>query len=124
MHSSEGYILAVGVTDRYEHLGPLPLSLCFVDTGFAALQQIRTKPPSVLVGLWDLPDMPGGALFRRLLSGAVSVTSIAIVPFGDTTSEIAARSVGVTVVLDDSVNAESLAELLRQLSPVRAATGT
>jgi len=124
MYLSQGYVLAVGLKDRCEHLSGLPVRLCSVETGFQALQQLRLKLPAVLVGLWDLPDMPQGSLFRRVLAGAVCVKTVTLVEFGDTASEIAARSLGVTVVLDDSIDQQTLAELLCQLSATRVATGT
>lgn len=123
MYLSEWYVLAVGLRNRCERLSGLSLRVCSVDTGFQALQQLRLKSPAVLVGLWDLPDMPDGSLFRRL-AGAVSVNTVALVRFGDTASEIAARSLGVTVVLDDGVDENTLGELLCQLSATRVATGT
>jgi hypothetical protein len=124
MYLSEGYILAVGLKQRCDDLKDLPLRLCSVDTGFQALKQLRLEIPSVLVGLWDLPDMPNGALFRRVLTGAASVVTVTLVEFGDTTAEVAARSLGVTVVLDDSIDEQTLTELLSQLSARRVATAT
>jgi DNA-binding NarL/FixJ family response regulator len=124
MYLTEGYVLAVGLKQRCDALKDLPVRLCSVDTGFQALKQLRRQVPSVLLGLWDLPDMPAGALFKQILAGAASVATVTLVRFGDTGSEIAARSLGVTVVLDDSVDEHMLAELLNQLSARKVATGT
>jgi len=124
MYSSEGYVLAVGLKDCCNGLKDLPVRLCSVDTSFEALKQLRREVPSVLLGLWDLPDMPNGAMFRRVLAGAASVATVTLVEVGDTAAEVAARSLGVTVVLDENVDKQALAELLTQLSAVSAATGT
>ncbi len=114
----------MGLRQRCNGLKDLPVRFCSVDTGFQAVKQLRLEVPSVLLGLWDLPDMPNGMLFRRVLTGAASVATVTLVEFGDTAAEIAARSLGVTVVLDDGVDEQTLAELLCQLSARRVATGT
>lgn len=124
MYSTQGYILAVGLADRCEDLKDLPVRLCSVDTGFQALQKLRLELPSVLVGLWDLPDMPDGSLFRRILGSTASAATVTLVEFENTTQEIAARSLGVIVVLDENIDDKVLCDLLSQLSEAKIATGT
>ena len=124
MYSTQGYVLAVGLANRCEGLKDLPIRLCSVDTGFQALRQLRLEVPSVLVGLWDLPDMPDGSLFRRVLGSIASAATVTLVEFENSTQEIAARSLGVTVVLDESIDDKVLCELLDQLSVTKIATGT
>jgi DNA-binding NarL/FixJ family response regulator len=124
MYSPDKYILTVGLTERCNSLKNLPVRLCSVNTGFEALKQLRLEVPSVLIGLWDLPDMPDGELFRRVLAGAASVATVTLIEFGNTSAEVAARRLGVTVVLDEGVDKQILSELLSQLSGTIAATGT
>ena len=124
MFSSRGYVLAVGLKDRCKALKSLPVKLRSVDTGFQALQQLRLEVPSVLVGLWDLPDMPDGSLFKRILATTASATTVTLVEFQNAEQEIAARSLGVTLVLDENIDDETLCDLLSELSVTRVATGT
>ena len=123
MSLSQGYVLAVGLKNRFENSENLPVRLCSVDTGFEALNQFKRETPSVLLGLWDLPDMPNGALFRRILNFAASVVTISLVEFGNVDAEVEARSIGVTVVLDDNVDQELLADLLSQMSSGKVTSG-
>ena len=124
MYLSDRYILMVGLTERCKNFNDLPVRICSVDTGFEALKQLRLEIPSVLIGLWDLPDMPNGELFRRVLAGSASVTTVTLIEFGNTSAEVAARRLGVTVVLDEGVDEKMLCELLSQLSGIIAATGS
>jgi DNA-binding NarL/FixJ family response regulator len=124
MESSQRYVLTVGLKDRCESLKALPVKLCSVDTGFQALRQLRLEIPSVLVALWDLPDMPNGSLFRKILGTTASTATVALVEFENTTQEIAARTLGVTIVLDENANDETLCDLLGQLSVRKVAAGT
>ena len=124
MYSSQEYVLAVGLADRCEDLEGLRVRHRSVDTGFQALRQLRLEVPSVLVGLWDLLDMPDGSLFRRVLGSIASAATVTLVEFENSTQEIAARSLGVTVVLDESIDDKVLCELLDQLSVTKVATGT
>ncbi len=124
MYSSDKYILTVGLKEQCNSLKSLPVRLCPVDTGFQALKQLRHEVPSVIVGLWDLPDMPNGELLRRVLAGSASLATVTLVEFGNTTDEVAARGLGVTVVLNQGVDEQILTELLSQLSGIVATTGT
>jgi DNA-binding NarL/FixJ family response regulator len=124
MYLSNRYILTVGLTERCKSLKNLPVRLCLVNTGFEALKQLRLEVPSVLIGLWDLPDMPEGELFRRVLASFASVATVTLIEFGNTTAEVAARRLGVTVVLDEGVDQQIFGELISQLSSTIAATGT
>ena len=124
MYLSESYVLAVGIGGLCRGLGDLPVEICAVETGFAALQQFRRRVPSVLVALWDLPDMPDGMLFRRVLAAAGSVATVAMIEFDNPGQEVAARTLGVTVVLDDDTDEQMIRELLGQLSATMMATGT
>ena len=124
MFLSDKYILTVGLKERYESFKDLPVRLCSVEKGFQALKQLRLELPSVLVGLWDLPDMPNGGLFRRILAGFPSVATVTLIELENTDAEVAARRLGVTVVLDEDVDQQMLSELLSQLSGIIAATGS
>lgn len=123
MLSTDGYVLAVGLKNRLACGRDLPLNLCSVDTGAEALKNFRRKTPSVLLGLWDLPDMPNGELFRRILALASSVVTISLVEFGNFDAEVEARSIGVTIVLDDNVDDNFLADLLSQMSAGKVTSG-
>ncbi len=124
MYVTDNYVLTVGINDLCKNLNNLTTEVFAVDTGFAALQQFRKRIPSVLIAKWDLPDMSDGILFRRILSAASAVSTVAMIEFGNTSQEVAARTLGVTVVLDDSADEQMLKELLKQLSAVTMATGT
>jgi DNA-binding NarL/FixJ family response regulator len=122
MYLPDKYILTVGLSERSRSFRSLPVRICAVDKGFEALRQLRFEVPSVLIGLWDLPDMPDGELFRRVLAGSASVATVTLIEFGNTSAEVAARRLGVTVVLEKGVDQQVLTDLLSQLSGAIAAT--
>ncbi len=124
MNTADNYILLVGLRDHCGDLVSLPFNLCIVDTGLQAMQQIRHKQPMVMAAKWDLPDMPDGLLFKRVLNGSACYQSLALVSAADPAQEVAARSIGVSVVLDSNIDSKQLREVLTQLSQLRCATGT
>jgi DNA-binding NarL/FixJ family response regulator len=124
MNTSDEYILLVGLRNHCGNLVSLPDHLCMVDTGLQAMQQIRYKQPMVLASRWDLPDMPDGLLFRRILNSPVCFRTLALVSSHDPAQEVTARSIGISVVLDETIDSEQLKAVLRQLSKLRCATGT
>lgn len=124
MNFSQKYVLAVGLSQHRDCFEKLTVPVCCVETGSQAIRQLRCCTPSVLIGRWDLPDMPDGTLFQRVLNGFASVATVALVQLGNTTQEVAARSLGITVVLDDNVDKKALKELLDQLSTIEITAGT
>ncbi|MFA5784099.1 MAG: hypothetical protein WC962_04370 [Phycisphaerae bacterium] len=116
MNLLQGYVLMAGMKDIFNGLKSKVPNLCNADTGFGALRQIREKSPTVLLGLWDLEDMPDGELFRMVQNYGYFVATVAIVDFGDIEAELSARSLGVSAVFDTNTDVMILTRLLRLLT--------
>jgi DNA-binding NarL/FixJ family response regulator len=122
--SSDSYVLVVGLTEFRDELDSIFSKLLCVDTGFEAIQQLRREVPTALVAPWNLTDMPNGMLFKRILAGRSSISSVALVDSFDSKQEIAARSLGITVVVDNNISPADLGELINHLSDAQSATGS
>ena len=66
--------------------------------------------------------MPDGMLFRRILTGSGSLSTVALVDSADSSQEVSARALGVTVVVDKDIAPSNLSELINHLVDVHATT--
>jgi CheY-like chemotaxis protein len=122
-------ILAVGVTDKSEGLNELPIRLLFMETGAEAIKRLQEERIAGLVSRWELIDMPQGKLLENVRAAKPWIPTIAFVTPNDRSQEMAARRLGVSVVLNEDVNDEYFRETVCQLfglcnvSAIRVADG-
>jgi hypothetical protein len=110
-------ILAVGISDKRRIITTLSVRSILVGRADQALKCLRKVDVYSLAGLWDLPDMRDGGLFDHILGAKSWLPTIAIVQTGNIAQEIAARRLGVTLVLpedvDDGYFRDCLCDLLK-----------
>lgn len=99
-------ILMVNVSDKENSLKELPVRLVMLDTGAAAIQCLREERIDTVVSRWELIDMPHGKLLENVRGAIPAMPTIAFIAADNLDQEIAARSLGVTVVLSEDVDDE------------------
>ena len=96
-------IVAVGITDKAGTLAELPVRVLFARDGQRALRHLRAGSTDLLIGRWELANMEPGELFERVREAKPYLPTLAVVEAGNVEQEIAARSLGVSVVLPEDV---------------------
>lgn len=99
-------IAAVGLGSRKSALQKLPIRISYIETGLEAGRSLKNENVNSIISRWNLPDGPDGQFLRSLRSAKPYMPIIAIVDSGDAKQEIAARSIGVTAVLNSDVTDE------------------
>jgi hypothetical protein len=97
-------VLVAGITGKSSVLMELPIRLLVVDTGVEAARCMKEEKIHTVVSHWDLMDAPDGGLLKKVVAARPGMPTIAFVRPGDSQQEIAARSLGVSVVLSDDVD--------------------
>ena len=69
----------------------------------------------MVVSKWKLPNMPDGKLLSSIIAAKPGIATIALVKADDTRQEIAARSLGISVVLADDVTDENFRHIVCNL---------
>jgi len=105
----------IGARDKAHGLQHLPLRVLLMDTGRQALQCLRDEPVDSVISRWDLPDMPNGLLLGRILAARPKMPTIAVIESGNTEQEILARSLGLTAIVTDDTEADTLRQLICQI---------
>jgi DNA-binding NarL/FixJ family response regulator len=108
-------ILAVGITDKGDVLKQLPVKLALADTAREALSCLRWGMVYSLASRWELPDMTNGELLRRITSAKPEMPTMALIECGNKEQEIAAKMLGVTLVLPQDIDDNYFYECLCQL---------
>lgn len=97
-------ILMIGTRDKSEALRELPLRLLVIDTAKEAVACLRNETVDSVVSQWDLVDMPQGRLLEKIIDARPGMPTVALIEPGNAEQEIAARSLGVTVILSENVD--------------------
>jgi DNA-binding NarL/FixJ family response regulator len=97
-------ILMVNVSDKSQVLKELPVRLLMMDTGAEAIQCLREERIDTVISQWELIDMPRGKLLENVRGAIPAMPTIAFIAADNMEQEIAARSLGVTVVLSEDVD--------------------
>jgi len=97
-------ILMVNASDKSHALKELPVRLLMMDTGTEAIQCLREERIDTVVSQWELIDMPHGRLLENVRGAIPTMPTIAFIATDNMEQEIAARSLGVTVVLSEDVD--------------------
>jgi DNA-binding NarL/FixJ family response regulator len=108
-------VLVAGITDKSSALMELPIRLLVVDTGVEAARCMKEEKIHTVVSHWDLMDSPDGELLKKVVAARPAMPTIAFVRPGDSQQEIAARSLGVSVVLSDDVDDEYFRDAVCQI---------
>ena len=108
-------VLTVGIGDKSKELKELPIRLLVMNTGLEAVKCLRQEDVDAFVSHWKLVDIDDGQLLERVISAKPSIPTIAFVNKEDAGQEIAARSIGVTAVLDENIEVVEFKKILCQL---------
>ncbi len=123
-------ILAAGIRDRSNVLEQLPLRFLLVDMANQAIKCLRQEKILTLISRWDLVDMDGGELLRRVINAKPGMPTMAFIESGNHEQEIAARTLGVRLVLpediDDGQLHRSICQLLglKEIAKLKACYGS
>jgi len=97
-------VLTVGLNGRDEVLRELPVRLITMQSGVEAARSLKNEKVDSVISKWDLGDMRDGRFLKRLRVVRPDIPTIAFVRAGDRAQEIAARSLGVSAVLNDDAD--------------------
>jgi len=97
-------VLTVGLNGRDDVLRELPVRLITMQSGVEAARSLKNEKVDSVISKWDLGDMRDGRFLKRLRVVRPDIPTIAFVRAGDRAQEIAARSLGVSAVLNDDAD--------------------
>jgi len=99
-------VLTVGLDGKNEVLRELPIRLITMQSGMKAARSLKNEKVDSVISKWDLDDMEDGRFLKNMRAVKPEIPTIAFVRAGDSTQEIAARSLGVSAVLTDDTDDE------------------
>ncbi len=99
-------VLTVGLNSKNEALRKLPIRLITMQSGMEAARSLKNEKVDSVISKWDLDDMEDGRFLKRLRAVKPEIPTIAFVRAGDRAQEIAARSLGVSAILNDDTSDE------------------
>lgn len=108
-------ILMIGTRDKTEALRELPVRLLLMDTAKEALNCLKEEPIDSVVSRWNLVDMPSGMLLERIISAKPGIPTVAFIEPDNREQEITARSMGVTAILSEDIDAGYFRSTIRQI---------
>jgi DNA-binding NtrC family response regulator len=108
-------VLTVGLDGRSEVLRELPIRLITMQSGLEAARSLKNEKVTSVVSRWDLEDMPNGRFLKSFRAARPNIPTIAFVRAGNSTQEVAARSLGVSAVLTEDVSDEMFKETVANL---------
>ena len=108
-------VLSVGIRNKSKALKTLPVRVLVMDSGAEAVRHLFEDKIDVVISHWNLIDMPGGELLKKIVVAKPNLPTIAFVKTDDHQQEILARSIGVSVVLADDIDDEYFRQILRQI---------
>ena len=108
-------VLTVGLNGRNEVLRELPIRLITMQSGLEAARSLKNEKVTSVVSRWDLEDMPNGRFLKSFRAAKPNIPTIAFVRAGNSTQEVAARSLGVSAVLTEDASDEAFKETVANL---------
>ena len=108
-------VLSVGIKNKSEALKTLPVRVLVMDSGTEAVRHLFEDKIDIVISHWDLIDMPGGKLLKKIVAAKPNLPTIAFVKAGDHQQETLACSIGVSVVLADNIDDEYFRQILCQI---------
>lgn len=108
-------ILSAGLNEDFASIDELTVCHLRASSGAEAIRLMRTFEPDLVLFRWQLADMPGKTLLKRVMAAKPEVSVIAIVKADNIEQEVNARSNGATAVIDELVDDKLLSEMIIQL---------
>ena len=97
-------VLTVGLNGKNEVLRELPIRLITMQSGREAARSLKNEKIDSVISNWDLEDMEDGMFLKGLKKIKPHIPTIVFVRSGSRSQEIAARSLGVSAVLNDDTD--------------------
>ena len=116
-------VLAVGLRNKSEALQELPIRLFVMGTGVQAVSCLHEENIDAVISRWELADMPNGMLLQKIIAANPAIPTIAFIRPGNHKQESAARSLGVSAVLDEGTDDEHFREIVCQLLGISTVEG-
>ena len=113
-------ILVVGVADKGNALKELPVRVLAMDTGAEAIRCLKEERIDTVISHWELMDIPAGKFLKNVTEVKPSTPTIAFIKSGDIDQEIAARRLGVDVVLSEDIDDGYFRDVVCQLLGISA----
>ena len=121
----EATVLTAGLRGKSEILAGLPIHVLSTHTGMEAIRSLKSAGKiDTLVSLWDLPDMTGGELIRRIRDAKPWLPSIVLLDEPYESREPLIREVGVAAVLPSDVDPELFLQVVAQVLKVDRLQGS
>ena len=108
-------LLVVGIGSKSDALRGLPSRLFVTATGAQASRCLRENKVDMVISRWQLADMPDGMFLQRIIAAKPAMRTIVLIRPNDHKQEAAARSLGVSVVLNEDIDDEHFRETVCQL---------
>ena len=109
-------VLGVGLSEQAETLRLLELPFIHALSGREAIRYlVGQNLIRLLISSWDLPDMPRGEVIRRVKPARPWLKTILLMEHASADAEIAARQLGVTLVLPAQISSQLLADIVTRL---------
>ena len=108
-------LLAVGIDNKQDFLRKLPVKTIRVSFGNEAISSFKNNRVGLIISPWNLPDMPDGKLLKGIKKIKPDMPIIAVIDEDDISSEIQARSLGVSAVITQQSGDELLIELVSEI---------
>jgi hypothetical protein len=108
-------ILIAGASDKVEILRGLSIRLFVAEFGSQAIRCLKRRRINTLISRWELVDVFDGELLRKVIAAKPEVTTLALIKAGDYLCEVAARSMGVSIVLPEDIDNDHFRDAVCQL---------
>ena len=112
MNVIEAYVLAVGLGRRSDALLPLPIRLFTADCAEEAIRILRTEKVDVIASQWELDGMANGMFLKQIQTARPEIPIVAFIEIGNYEQEVAARGLGITVVVDETISSDDFREMI------------
>ena len=97
-------VLSVGIRNESKALETLPVRLLVMDSGAEAVRHLFENEIDIVISGWNLTDMPGGMLLKKIIDAKPNMPTVAFIEPGNREQEITARSLGVTAILNEDID--------------------
>ena len=98
--------------EKQRPLESVAVRILIAETALEATDHLFREKVDMAVSKWKLPDMPDGKLLSSIIAAKPGIATIALVKANDPRQEVAARSLGVSVVLGDDVTDDNFRQII------------
>lgn len=107
---SQANVLTLGLKGREQALRELPIDITAAKSASEMARYLKSEHFDSVISKWILEDTDGGIFLQRLRMVKPDISMIVFVKNNDPTEEIAARSIGVSMVLTEDCSDEFFIE--------------